>query len=180
MQNYKRGNQHRIKRAVSMAFSLQALVKHALKKRGGLPEVEILLNWHAIVGDDLAKVSLPKKICYKKNSNNNRKTGTKGTLHIAVNGAMATEIDHQAALIIEKVNQYMGFEAVTSIRLCHVRQVLSCSVKFHDIATTNIYLEDKDVDLKGLKVALRNVKDEELYHQLQSIGRYLYRKPEDV
>ena len=77
----------------------------------GVIEMKILSEWKNIVGQDLAEHSLPEKISFAKDQRDN------GVLHLAVtSGAFAIEISHNTPLILEKINTYFGYKAVTKIK----------------------------------------------------------------
>ena len=95
----------------TLAKSLQPYTKQILGKRGFV-EIDVLTNWDKIIGDDLAQYSIPVKIDFQKNEKSN------GRLFINVpSGAFAIELELRQKIIIEKVNTYFGYNAVSSIRL---------------------------------------------------------------
>lgn len=80
--------------------------------RKGFVEVDILTNWHQIAGDELAEYSMPQKIDFRSGQKNN------GTLYLNVlSGAFALEIQHRERFIIEKINTYFGYNAVSGIKI---------------------------------------------------------------
>lgn len=78
----------------------------------GLVQVELFAEWKNIVGEETSSYSAPQKIDFKKDSRNG------GILHIAVpDGAFALEISAQKNILLEKVNSYFGYQAISDIRL---------------------------------------------------------------
>ena len=67
-------------------------------------------RWAEIVGERYAAVSLPESIRFPRGE----KEG--GTLHLLVTGAYATLMQHIAPDIIERVNRFFGYGAVSHIR----------------------------------------------------------------
>ena len=75
-----------------------------LAKARGTALASLLAEWPLIVGDELAKVSLPEKL-----------TGT--TLRLLVVPAAALVLQHDAPQIIARINAYYGRPAVSRLSL---------------------------------------------------------------
>jgi hypothetical protein len=79
--------------------------------RMGFAQAAILLDWPDIVGKqfanlcDIEKVSFP----YKKR--------TDGRVHVRTSSAMAMELSYLEPLILEKINRYFGYQAVTKLTI---------------------------------------------------------------
>ncbi|MGB0506380.1 MAG: DUF721 domain-containing protein [Pikeienuella sp.] len=86
-------------------------IRQAGSKRG-FAEMRLLTEWPVIVGEALAGGCRPLKVGYSS-----RTASLGATLHIATDGARATEIMHQKEQIIERVNQFYGYRAVSKIRI---------------------------------------------------------------
>ncbi len=78
-------------------------------KRFGFVQGAVVSRWAEIVGERYAKVSTPESIRFPAG----KKAG--GTLTLAVEGAHAPLIQHLGPLIIERVNRFFGYEAVSKI-----------------------------------------------------------------
>lgn len=87
-----------------------ALTKKALGKRG-FASASIITDWATIVGPDLAKHTRPQKLTFPKG----RRDG--GTVHILTSGPMALQLQHLAPMIIDRINGFFGYGAVSEIRL---------------------------------------------------------------
>ncbi|WP_425406391.1 DUF721 domain-containing protein [Hwanghaeella sp.] len=87
-----------------------ALTKKALGKRG-FASAAIITDWATIVGPDLAKHTRPQKLTFPKG----RRDG--GTVHILTSGPMALQLQHLAPMIIDRINGFFGYGAVSDIRL---------------------------------------------------------------
>lgn len=95
----------------AISKSILPLAKTVLGKKGFV-ETDILTNWANIIGEDLADYTAPLKIDFKPQQRNN------GILHLEVpSGAFALEIQHKEKIILQKINTYFGYNAVTSIRI---------------------------------------------------------------
>jgi len=91
--------------------SLQSLLpenaKKILKKEGFL-HFEIIKNWKNIIGEKMLKDVTPIKI--KKINNEN-------ILTINVNKSVMMEIEYSRDQIIERINSYLGFNAINKIQI---------------------------------------------------------------
>ncbi|MBE6444681.1 MAG: DUF721 domain-containing protein [Alphaproteobacteria bacterium] len=89
---------------------LKPLAKNLLGSNG-FSEIDLLSNWNDIAGD-MAEYTLPIGISYPKGS----KQG--GTIQIEVpGGAFALELQHREKLILSKINSFLGYNAVSSIKI---------------------------------------------------------------
>lgn len=83
--------------------------------KNGFVELDIITNWKEIAGEKLAEFSHPQSIDFKRGERNN------GILNIAVDGgAFAIEIMHKKKNIIEKINTYFGYGAVSDLRVLQI------------------------------------------------------------
>ncbi|WP_323801595.1 DUF721 domain-containing protein [Parasphingorhabdus sp.] len=85
-------------------------IGRAAFRRYGFIQSSVVTRWAEIVGDRYAAVSLPESIRFPRGE----KEG--GTLHLVVGGAYATLMQHIAPDIIERVNRFFGYGAVSQIR----------------------------------------------------------------
>jgi hypothetical protein len=90
---------------------LQSLLPENAKKilkKDGFVYFEIIKNWKNIVGEKMYKDVVPFKI--KKINNEN-------ILSINVNKNIMIEIEYSRDQIIEKINSYLGFNAINKIQI---------------------------------------------------------------
>lgn len=78
-------------------------------KRFGFVQGAVVSRWAEIVGERYAKVSTPESIRFPAG----KKSG--GTLTLAVEGAHAPLMQHLGPLVIERVNRFFGYEAISKI-----------------------------------------------------------------
>jgi len=78
-------------------------------KRFGFVQGAVVSRWAEIVGERYARVSTPESIRFPAG----KKAG--GTLTLAVEGAHAPLMQHLGPMIIERVNRFFGYEAVSKI-----------------------------------------------------------------
>ncbi len=95
----------------SIAETTARLTKRSLGKRG-FTEAALVSEWSLIVGSLLGAASLPLRINFPRGER------TRGTLQIRVSsGAMATQIQHQEPLLIQRINGYFGYGAVSRLTI---------------------------------------------------------------
>ncbi len=95
-----------------------AATARAIFKSRGFQQDHILRHWVEIVGPSLAEMSLPEKLAFprgRKGDTNRRAEG--GTLTVRVDGPAALEFAHQEPQILERINGYYGYRAVTRLKL---------------------------------------------------------------
>lgn len=80
-----------------------------LLKENGLAGTRILTDWPSIVGAELALRSAPEKLSFSPGKKTN------GTLMIAVENGFATEFSYMQPLILDRINGYFGYQAVTKL-----------------------------------------------------------------
>jgi len=78
-------------------------------KKFGFVQASVVSRWNEIVGERYGQVSLPESIRFPAG----KKSG--GTLTLLVEGAHAPLIQHLGPMIIERVNRFFGYEAVTKV-----------------------------------------------------------------
>ena len=90
---------------------LQSLLPENAKKilkKDGFVYFEIIKNWKNIVGEKMYKDVIPFKI---------KKTNNENILSINVNKNIMIEIEYSRDQIIEKINSYLGFNAINKIQI---------------------------------------------------------------
>jgi hypothetical protein len=98
---------------------MQTINKHfrdltaPLFKKHGFAQGDVLAQWSQIVGEQVAAISKPDKIRWPRDSEG--KSG--GTLHIKVKAGRGLEVEYLASGIIERVNGFLGYSAVTALKV---------------------------------------------------------------
>lgn len=78
------------------------LTRPAFRRRAPAT-AQVLADWEVIVGPAIAAASVPRRLFA-------------GTLSIACSGAVAMELQHLSAALIERINRHLGKVAVTRLR----------------------------------------------------------------
>ncbi|MCW8915025.1 MAG: DciA family protein [Magnetovibrio sp.] len=99
---------HRVK---PVAQTVDRLTRGILGNHG-FAHATIVTKWPQIVGDDMARHTLPEKIVFSRDG------ATGGTLHLKTDsGAFAMELQHNEPLVLERINTFFGYRAVVRIKL---------------------------------------------------------------
>jgi hypothetical protein len=84
--------------------------------RHGFAQADVVANWDAIVGSDLAAVSAPERIKWPRGAGEEaQKQG--GTLVIRAAPGRALELQYEASRIISRINSFFGYGAVASLKV---------------------------------------------------------------
>ena len=103
-----------------LAEVLRKTLTDAFAKQG-FASTELVTRWPEIVGVEIAAHSQPEKIQWPRTppalAAQARAAPEPGTLMLRVEGPAALEIQHLSGVILERVNQFFGWQAVDSMRL---------------------------------------------------------------
>jgi hypothetical protein len=77
----------------------------------GFAEPEVLIRWPEVVGEQLSALCVPVKVSYP------REQGLGATLVVRTQGARAPEVEHLGPRIIERVNQFYGYRAISRLKV---------------------------------------------------------------
>lgn len=126
----------------------------------GFADAAIVNDWPVIVGAHLASHSAPEKIHYSPGRKD------KGTLHLRIdNGGLATYVQHQGAVLIDKINTYFGYGAVDRI---HINQGPLPARPENGLAAIPPLPETEERELLN---CLNDVDDQDLHRALEGLGR---------
>ena len=82
----------------------------ALGKRG-FGEAQLVTQWEAVIGPELAEKLSPERLTFPRGERRN------GTLRLRVVSAFATEAQHLEPVLIERINAFFGYGAVARLAL---------------------------------------------------------------
>ena len=91
-----------------VARLLPALARKAYRKYG-FAESAVLIRWREIVGASLAQRCAPTRLAFQRG-----RRGC-GTLHVMAEGPAALELQHMEPLVIERINAFYGYSAVSRL-----------------------------------------------------------------
>jgi hypothetical protein len=89
----------------------------------GFATTTLLSQWPAIVGTELAQFTAPDRVVWPRRLQDGEEAPPKGwraegaILMLRVDGPRAIEVQHRSGKILERVNAYFGYRAVTEMRI---------------------------------------------------------------
>lgn len=103
-------------------------VARAAFERHGFPSADLLADWPEIIGAEYARITMPERLVWPRGAEpapdedlpprgfkNARRVGA--TLVLRVEGPRAIEVQHNAPQLLERINVYFGYRAITELRL---------------------------------------------------------------
>ena len=146
----------------------------ALRKRGFV-HAGIVNRWSAIVGEELSRASAPRRISWPT------RRAEPGVLHVRVEGAQATELQHMTPLIIERVNAYFGYHAIGAVRLTQGGTgAAPGSSGAHSTPAEDDRPDRGQGRLEGIDASVARTRDPELRKALAALGKHLRAGPPDT
>ena len=88
----------------------------------GFATTALLSDWPAIVGRELARFTMPDRVIWPRRREDEAEAPARGhkaegaTLVLRIEGPRAIEVQHRQGQILERVNGYFGYRAVTEMR----------------------------------------------------------------
>lgn len=134
-------------------------------ERFGFPAAAILTDWPAIVGREIAEFTRPERLKWPRGQAGYEgaedEAGAGATLVLRVEGPRALEIQHRGPQILEQINSYFGFRAVSEMRILQAPLVF----RHADLHMARTPERPKpSVDVSG-------VKEEGLRQALERLGQ---------
>ena len=115
------------KRAMSGARPVGAYAAKVLDpaaRARGFATTSLLSEWPAIVGEELAAFTMPDRVVWPRRREDEeqaspirRRRDEGATLVLRVDGPRAVEVQHRSGQILERVNLYFGYRAITEMRI---------------------------------------------------------------
>ena len=102
--------------AKALAEFLPEIIEEALAARG-LSEASLIADWPAIVGESVARYARPIQLQWPPRAAKRDPEApiAPATLVLRVDGAFALEAQHNAAIILARVNAHLGWRCVERI-----------------------------------------------------------------
>jgi hypothetical protein len=147
---------------------LPDLLTHLLEpaaRRRGLAEAKLLTEWPTIVGPGLAARCHPIRLTQRTDA-----PGAVLVLHVG--GAAALELQHSEPQILERINDFFGFDAVARLRLIQAPLPRTSPRPAPPVSRGVSAAEEIEI-----AQAVRDVRDAGLRTALQGLGRTLKGSP---
>jgi hypothetical protein len=152
-------------RARALAEVLRKTLGDAFAKQG-FASVELVTRWPQIVGAEIAAHSQPEKIQWPRTPQA-RNAPEPGTLLLRVEGPAALEIQHLSDVILERVNQFFGWQAVDAVRLRQAPLSRRAALRPSPAPDPAVMMR--------IAAALPEIKDEKLRQALARLGAAMER-----
>ena len=150
----------------ALAVTLPKVTQRLVGKRG-FAEGGLAADWPGIVGNEIASRCMPGKLSFERHAERRD-----GTLTLRVEAPFATELQHLAPQVMERINGYFGYRAVARLRL---KQVPPAPRAARQAPPPAARVEDE----AALERRLDAVEDPDLRAALGRLGRALRRdRPE--
>ena len=156
--------EHRLNDLTGISKTIRPLAKQLLGKNGYM-QIELMSNWEEIVGENLSRYVLLQKISFTKDER------TDGTLFLLVfGGAFAMEVENKKQQILQKVNTFFGYEALSKIKIMQNNnpQNFLINKNVSDKPKKNLVSEKEETYIDEL---IKDVDDENLRSKLANLGR---------
>jgi hypothetical protein len=145
----------------ALGEAVAALTRPIVGKRGFV-RGGLVADWETIVGERLAASSFPERVSYPPKQSHG------GTLHLRVaSGSLAMELQHLEPQLIEKINGYLGYDAIARVRLIQGPIPHGSRPAARALPPRPLSEEEEAV----LAQALADVADPELRAALAALGR---------
>jgi hypothetical protein len=148
-----------------VAKQIAATARNVFKARG-FQQDHIVRHWPEIVGASLSGLSMPEKLAFPRTKSNESPRRSEGaTLTVRVDGPGALEFAHQEPQILERINSYYGYQAVTRIKLVQAPLPLPKANRKRQIATLSPRQEET------LQSETAQIQSDALRASLEELGR---------
>ena len=145
---------------------VRAITRPILGKRG-FSGFEIIENWTEIIGEDLALGIQPEKLTFEKQSRIN------GTLYVkSAGGAFALLFEHHKQQVIDRINSFFGYPAVSFVRITQGKLNLNPLPKENSVSEN----EFSSMEIEALKEKTSLIEDENLRRIFYQMGLIFLRK----
>ncbi len=146
--------------AAKSISDLMPEIGRAAFRKFGFVQSSIVTRWPEIAGERYAAISLPESIRFPQGQKSD------GTLNLIVSGAHAVLMQHVTPEIIERVNRFFGYNAVSKVKM---RQGVVAPPKTQE-TTPKPPPSLKPIPME-LGESLRDIGDPELLAVLESLAR---------
>ncbi len=99
-------------RVAKLSRTASTLVSKALRAKG-FAEAEVVTRWGRIVGPELARSTVPVRLAFPRGERRG------ATLHVRAESAFAPVLQQRSGVVIELVNRYLGYAAVSRLEVRH-------------------------------------------------------------
>ena len=152
--------ERRRNRFEQLSVVLDELVGETAMKRG-FTYSHLLTNWSEIAGESIAAISTPLSVRYKKNAHC-------GTLDVLTSGARAQELAMSIPDVVERINSFHGYRAISDVRITQVSR--RSTVQRKPVDELTVPIEPSPEIRKIVDEAVEGIDDEALRDELRELG----------
>jgi len=146
---------------------LAPLARNILGKKSPLFG-KLVLNWHDIVGSEIAKITVPSDLKFSKS----KKISNTAILYISTDSASAVELSYKTIFLMEKLNAFLGYQAITDIKIIHNSEAL---LKHQEKQKKNKKCHKRHEitaeDATRIQEKTSNIEDDALKEALEKLGQ---------
>lgn len=157
----------------SISTVVPKLTKKAFGQKSGLFG-KLLVNWADIVGQTLAARVKPAELHYQTQTKDGQKKQRIVMGLYVRDGGTALEVQYQTQQLIEKINMFLGYNAVCDIRFVQAPEQFCERDGVAYGAEKHISEENKE-KVSHIMEDL-TIEDEELKKALENLGRHILTK----
>lgn len=163
----KRGN-----KAIKISESINDITNKAISKFGKI-EFILYTKWDEMVGDHFAEFTEPNKIDIIKNEKYHKNSDDyEGILKVNIIGAASLDFQHFSDKIIEKINSFFGYKAITKIKLNHVPYLEKVYKKTTSLKNIKLSESNKNI----IKDTTSVIKNKSLERSLNKLGKSILKE----
>lgn len=141
--------------------AVSGLVSRPILGKRGLAEGDLLANWETIVGDAVARQTMPEHLRFPRGARHN------GELLVRVaSGPVALHLEHSRLLILDRINRYFGYQAVARIKI--IQAPLPVPLRPSRVPPSRPLSVREEADLTCI---LDGISDPQLKATLERLGR---------
>lgn len=140
-----------------LARIVPAIAAKALGKKGQAFGA-LLGDWASVMGPDLGARTVPCKLVFPAG----RREGA--TLHLRAHGAAALEIQHAEPQLVERINAFFGYQAVSRLKLIQAPPPAPARPAWRRRPVSA-------AEEARIRAAVAGIEDEEMREALAGLGR---------
>ncbi|MDC0348955.1 DciA family protein [Alphaproteobacteria bacterium] len=151
-----------VRRGLRQVGQVSGILSRKLLSKKGNFLGSILQDWSLIMGEKYVDQIKPEKISFPKNKNK------EGTLYVSVsNGSLSIMTQYLQPLILEKVNQFFGYNAFEKVSIRQTKKIQKKEALEKEISLTS-------KDENSIKTLLEEMPEGPLKESLEELGKSLY------
>jgi hypothetical protein len=143
---------------------MESLAKHfrdltrAAFARYGFAYADVLSQWPAIIGEDLARLCEPERIKWPRSSGERRG----GTLILRAAPGRALDLQHESSRIVERINSFYGYAAIAAVKVVQGPLAARPAARARPVIDRNL--------VGRLEARLQDIADPDLKAALKKLG----------